>query len=101
MCSGDKVDYDQFLLELAKADLSVKEFATLIGMTPNSVTNYARKDVPSHLAIMSVLMAEMNSNRLNIREALAKVQLAKKKPRGGAMAGRFGNDRQTALDFLR
>lgn len=91
--------YDQFLSELAEAGLSIKAFADLIGMKPNSITNYAHKVVPSHLAIIAVLLAEMSNQRLDFRKALAKVRPPLKKPRGGAQPGRFGNDRQTAMDL--
>lgn len=93
------MQYDHFLNELGKARLSVKEFAGHIGMSPNSITNYARKGVPSHLAIMAVLMAEMRSQGIDFLEVLQKIEPQKKKPRGGSSAGRFGNDRQHRMDL--
>ena len=48
--------YADFLEELRKAGLSVREFAELMGMNPNSISNYARKgDLPTHLALIAVL----------------------------------------------
>lgn len=93
------MNYEQFLRELAKAGLSIRAFADLIGMKPNSITNYAHKDVPSHLAIIAVLIAEMSNQRLDFRKVLEKVEPVTKKPRGGAQPGRFGNDRQVAMDL--
>ena len=93
------MNYEQFLRELAKAGLSIRAFADLIGMKPNSITNYAHKDVPSHLAIIAALIAEMSNQRLDFRKVLEKVEPVAKKPRGGAQPGRFGNDRQVAMDL--
>ena len=48
--------YEDFLEELRKARLSVREFAELIGMNPNSISNYARTgELPAHLALIAVL----------------------------------------------
>lgn len=91
--------YEKFLEELANAGLTIKAFADLVGMKPNSITNYAHKDVPSHLAIIAVLIAEMSNQRVDFRKALQKVEPVAKKPRGGAQPGRFGNDRQVAMNL--
>jgi hypothetical protein len=92
--------YAQFLAELTRAGLSVRGFAELIGMNPNSISNYARLDkVPVHLALISVLMAEMSVQGLGYRDAVAKVKLIPKRPRGRAQPGHFGGDPQVPLDF--
>jgi transcriptional regulator with XRE-family HTH domain len=92
--------YANFLLELEKAGLSVRAFAELVGMNPNSISNYARAgELPTHLALIAVLVAELGSHGLDYRQAMAKVEVALKKPRGGARHGRFGGDRQTSLDL--
>lgn len=45
--------YDEFKRQLGKAGLTAREFAYLIRLNPNSITNYARKgNVSSHLAII-------------------------------------------------
>ncbi|HQV01866.1 MULTISPECIES: XRE family transcriptional regulator [unclassified Novosphingobium] len=93
------MNYEQFVDELADAGLSVKAFAGLVGMKPNSITNYARKEVPSHLAMIAVLIAEMSNQRVDFRKALEKVDPVAKKPRGGAQPGRFGSDRQVSMDL--
>lgn len=50
--------YDAFLRDLARASLSIRAFAELIGMNPNSVSNYARSgEVPDKLAIIAALVA--------------------------------------------
>ena len=92
--------YTDFLSELEKAGLSVRAFAVLIGMNPNSISNYARcGELPTHLALIAVLVAELDALRVDFRRVMAKVALAPKKPRGGARRGHFGGDRQTNLSL--
>ena len=92
--------YAEFLAELERARLSVRDFAELIGMNPNSITNYAgRGEVPQHIALIAVLVAEMAAGKLDYRTAIAKVAPTKK-PRGGTRRGHFGRDRQVSLDLL-
>lgn len=68
--------YDEFRRQLGKAGLSVKEFAGLVRLRPNSVTNYARVgEVPSHLAVIAVLMGEMADNKLDFKARLASVDI--------------------------
>lgn len=92
--------YSEFLTELGKANLTVRAFADLVGMNPNSVSNYARAgEIPAHLALIAVLVEELNSNGLDYQRVMDKVTLAPKKPRGGASKGHFGGDRQSDLDL--
>lgn len=91
--------YTQFLAELHRAGLSVRGFAELIGMNPNSITNYAKNgELPQHIALVAVLVGEMAANGINYRGAIAKVSPTKK-PRGASRRGHFGGDRQTNLDL--
>jgi len=93
------VPYVKFLAELEHAGLSVRSFADLIGMNPNSITNYSgRGDVPQHIALVAVLVAEMAARGIDYRNPIAKVAPTKK-PRGATRPGRFGGDRQTSLDL--
>jgi len=51
--------YDEFKAKLKVAKLSVRELAEILDMRPNSITNYrAKGEVPRHLAVIAVLMAE-------------------------------------------
>lgn len=94
------MSYADFLLELEKARLSVRAFAELIGMNPNSISNYARAgELPSHLALIAVLIAELSVQGIDYRRVMQKVEIAPKKPRGGARRGHFGGDRQSSLEF--
>jgi len=92
--------YTDFLAELGKTGLSVRAFAELIGMNPNSISNYARAgELPTHLALITVLLVAVNEMGGDYRRIMSKVELTPKKPRGGARRGRFGGDRQTNLDL--
>ena len=93
--------YADFLAELVRAGLTVRAFADLVGMRPNSITNYAREgELPVHLALIAVLVAELSVQGLDYRRVMAKVPPAPKKPRGGSRRGHFGGDPQAALDLL-
>lgn len=92
--------YDNFLGELSKAGLSVKRFADLIGMQPNSVSNNKKRgEVPVHLALIASLLAEMSSHQINYEPVMARVQPIKKRPRGASVEGRFAGDKQATLGF--
>lgn len=92
--------YDDFIAELGKAGLNVREFANLIGMRPNSVSNNAKQGkVPSHLAIIAALLAELNLQEIPYECIFSRLDLTKKKPRGGAFSGKFGGDTQGRLEL--
>lgn len=99
-CWAKPMTYDEFLAELGKAGLSVRAFADLIGMNPNSVSNYASTaEVPRHLAFIAVLLAEMKLHGLNFQPAIERVSANRKKPRGRGRPGRFGGDKQEQLEL--
>lgn len=90
--------YDEFHRQIGKAGLTVTEFAGLVRMNRASISNLSSKgEVPAHLAIIACLMGEMAEHRVDFRGALAGIHIAPKKPRGGAMKGRFGGSRQTDM----
>jgi hypothetical protein len=92
--------YADFLSELGRAGLSVRAFAELIGMNPNSLSNYARTgELPTHLALIAVLVVGVSELGGDYRRIMSKVALTPKKPRGGARRGHFGGDRQSRLDL--
>jgi hypothetical protein len=87
--------YEEFLRQLGKAGLTVREFAKLIRMNRVSISNNAKKgQVPSHLAVIACLMGEMAENGIDYREALSRIDIEPRKARGVAAKGRFGGDRQ-------
>jgi hypothetical protein len=69
-------------------------------MNRNSVSNYASVgEVPRHLAVIAVLLGEMNVQGIAYRPAIGRIGAARKKPRGRGKPGRFGGDRQEHLEL--
>lgn len=90
--------YEEFRRQLGKAGVTAYQFADLIKMNPNSVTNCSQKGVvPSHLAVISALMGEMAENGLDFRFVLSKIDINPKQPRGGSVKGYFGGSKQIDL----
>lgn len=58
--------YQEFQIELLQMGLTIKELASLIGMNPNSITNYKSKEViPLNLAITVSLISSLKNNDLD------------------------------------
>lgn len=92
--------YTHFLDALGRSGLTVRAFAELIGMNPNSISNYARKgEVPTHLALISTLISELHSLGGDYKTVIQNLKITPKRPRGGAREGHFGGDRQDDLDL--
>ena len=67
--------YSEFQTELINSGLSIKDFASLIGMHPNTVTNYKSKEVlPLNLAIVITLLAELKVNGIDPQPIVAQVK---------------------------
>lgn len=93
--------YDEFLRQLGKSGLTIREFAEAVKMNRNSVTNLAKQgEVPSHLAVIATLMGMLADHHIGFLETLADLEIKAKKPRGGAMKGRFGGTKQTDLNLV-
>jgi len=92
--------YDEFLRQLGKAGLTVREFAEAVRMNRNSVTNLAKQaGVPSHLAVIATLMGVLADHHIEFLDELARIEIKPKKPRGGAAKGRFGGSKQIDLSL--
>lgn len=92
------MNYEEFQRQLGKAGLNMREFAELLKMNRNSISNYAKTGVvPAHLAVISALLGTMADNKIDFRPVLANLDIEEKKPRGGAAKGRFGGTRQADL----
>lgn len=90
--------YIEFKRQLGKASINVRQFAELIKLNPNSITNYAKQgEVPSHLAIIATLMGEMADQGLDFRTSLSRIDIEPNRPRGVASEGRFGGNQQANL----
>lgn len=90
--------YDEFVRQLGKAGLTIREFAEVVKMNRNSVTNLAKRgEVPSHLAVIATLMGVLAENNVGFLDELGRIEIRPKKPRGGAAKGRFGGTKQIEL----
>ena len=64
--------YSEFQRLIGKAGLTIKEFAELLGMNPNSITNYHKEgDIPSHIAIIN---SSMKENGIDFYKVFEKVK---------------------------
>lgn len=89
--------YDEFKRHVGKAGLTLKAFAELIKSNPASISNHARHgEVPSHLAVIVVLLAELAERKIDFKDVIDKIDFAPKKARGAGI-GKFGGDRQNLL----
>lgn len=90
--------YEEFRRHLGKAGLTNKEFAAMVKINRNSITNF-KKDgvVPDHWAIVAMLMGVMADNALDFKVPLSRIEIDQKKTRGGAEKGRWGGSRQDNL----
>jgi hypothetical protein len=63
--------YEELKMNIARAGLTIKEFAELMGLHPNSITNLKQREiVPKNIAIISLLMAELAGNKIDIKSLL-------------------------------
>ena len=77
--------YEDFLEELRKTGLSVREFAELIGMNPNSISNYARTgQLPTHLALIAVLVVGISEMGGDYRRIMSRVERCPQENLGAA-----------------
>ena len=92
--------YDDFITELNKAGLSVRRFADLMRMQPNSISNNKKKgEVPDHLAVIASLLAEMSIHNINFEPIFARLEPSRKKPRGASKPGKFAGAPQGVLEL--
>lgn len=87
------MNYDEFQQHIANAGTTLTEFADLVSMNTTSLYNYGKKgEVPSHLAVIALLLAEMEKRGIDYRELLSRIEIAPKKPRGAGI-GKFGGNK--------
>lgn len=90
--------YEEFKRQLGKAALTTREFAELLKLNPNSITNYSKRGtVPNNLAVIAVLMGVMADNGIDFRPVVTDIDIEPNKVRGAAAKGKFGGDKQTSL----
>lgn len=82
------MEYEEFRRHLGKAGLTTKDFADLVKLNRNSITNCAKKGVvPSHLAVISALMGEMAEHKIDFYGVLSRIKITPNKPRGAGFGG--------------
>lgn len=92
------MNYKEFRRQLGKAGLTNKAFAELVKINSNSITNYKKDgDVPSHWAIVALLMGVLADNKIEFKDALNGIEIEPNKVRGNAAKGRFGGSKQADL----
>jgi transcriptional regulator with XRE-family HTH domain len=79
--------YEKFRAELIAAGLTLREFAELLKLNPNSVTNYnALGKVPDHIAVIASLIHELVKQGGDFRPAIKRANVRRKAPRGRSIA---------------
>lgn len=69
------MNYSELQIELINSGLSIKDFASLIGMHPNSVTNYKSKGVlPLNMSIIVALIVELKRNDIDPEPIIEEVK---------------------------
>ena len=92
--------YNDFINELNKAGLTVRRFADIMGMQPNSISNNKKKDeIPFHLAVIASLLAEMSVRNIDFEPIFSQLEPVRKKARGAARTGKFAGHRQGVLEL--
>ncbi|MET3463914.1 helix-turn-helix domain-containing protein [Variovorax atrisoli] len=91
--------YEEFKRRLGKAGLSLKEFAELVGVSSNTVSNYAaRGTVPPHLAVEVTLMGELAELGADFRKALQELELKERKLRNAGNGISNGGKQKSLFD---
>lgn len=94
------MEYDEFKRRLGKAGLSVKEFADLVCVSGNTVSNYAaRGSVPVHFAVAVTLMAEMAEHQLEFRIPLKSIGSESSRQRDESSGGSVTRVRQIKINW--
>lgn len=86
--------YAEFQKVVSDAGLSLRQFAHLLKLNPNSITNCKRRDtVPAHLAVIALLIQELASRGIAYQSIFDRAGITPSAPRG---AGReaFGNTKE-------
>lgn len=69
------MDYQTFKVYVRKAGLGIKEFAHFAGMNHKSISNYSKRDeVPSHLALLVLMMVELVHLDVDLNNVLKKLE---------------------------
>lgn len=91
------MNYKTFRAHLLGSGLNNKDFADLVKINSNSITNWKADRVPEHWAIAAILIAELARNGIEFRTLLQKMDIEPNKVRGRAAKGHWGGSKQMRL----
>lgn len=67
--------YEEFQRLIGKSGLSIKEFASLLDMNANSITNYKKiGKVPTHIAVIVSLISMMKDDGIDFHPVFEKIK---------------------------
>ena len=76
------MNYEELKRKIRKAGLDIKDFAELIKVNPNSITNLkSKKKIPKNIGIIAVLLGEMKEAKLPFKDFLNSLDLEEQKAR--------------------
>ena len=82
------MNYREFKRNIGKSGLTLNEFAQLLKMSTNSVTNLSKKEkVPKNLAIIATLLGEMADKGIEYKHLFKNMDIEQQKSR---VQGAFG-----------
>lgn len=82
------MNYREFKRNIGKSGLTLNEFAQLLKMSTNSVTNLSKKEkVPKNLAIIATLLGEMADKGVEYKHLFENMDIEQQKSR---VQGAFG-----------
>jgi len=68
------MDYGTFKEWVRRTGFDLKGFASFLGMNQGSISNYSgREEVPRHMALLAVMMVELDRLKVNRDDLLAKL----------------------------
>jgi len=68
------MDYRTFKEWVRRTGLDLKGFAHLLGMSHGSISNYSgRSEVPRHVALLAIMLAELDRLNVNRDDLIAKL----------------------------
>ncbi len=74
------MNYKEFVRNIKKSGLNLNEFAALLKMTPQSLSNLKNKNkVPKHLAIIAILIGEMGDKQIDFLDPIQKINIEPQK----------------------
>lgn len=77
------MDYPEFRRHLGKAGITLNDYAALLHVRPNSMSNYAKKGfVPQQHAIIAVAMGDSGDRGTNFGELMARYGVYPQTPAG-------------------